>query len=177
MSVERPWLPLSIAHLLADPEVAKWLAGIAERTDALRTEMERHGHLAYENRVQTERAEKAEVELDTARTANEALIRERNTWARQMADVRGQRDDALDEATKATDARREVENDRDDLSLRLEDSEAALARCRELAERLRTDGDRQTAQRSYPQGVALRYAAIQLTAALDGDRAGQGGGE
>ena len=93
-------------------------------------------HLLGLSRDMWKRAcERAEAARGTARAANQALIRERNTWARQMADVQGQRDDAIEEAAKATAARYEVESERDDLSLRLEDIEKdgiELARYREL---------------------------------------------
>lgn len=60
---------------------------------------------------------------DEAKTALTALLAERNTWARQMADLRDELDTARQERDEANARAREACNERDLLTLRLEDVE------------------------------------------------------
>lgn len=47
-----------------------------------------------------------------------ALLEERNTWARQMADLRDELDTAREERQRATEAKRVAESERDALAAR-----------------------------------------------------------
>lgn len=58
---------------------------------------------------------KAVEELLRAQAALEALGRERSTWGRQMADIRGERDSANEVAEKALEMLATVSADRDNL--------------------------------------------------------------
>lgn len=69
--------------------------------------------------------------LHDARTANEGYLRERNLWARKQADLRDERDTALEEAEKARSERSTVENDRDVAELLVDDLRSRLACIRE----------------------------------------------
>ena len=60
---------------------------------------------------------------DEAKAALTALLAERNTWARQMADLRDELDTARQERDEADARAREASNERDLLTLRLEDVE------------------------------------------------------
>ena len=60
---------------------------------------------------------------DEAKAALNALLAERNTWARQMADLRDELDTARQERDEANARAREASNERDLLALRLEDVE------------------------------------------------------
>ena len=60
---------------------------------------------------------------DEANAALTALLAERNTWARQMADLRDELDTARQERDEANARAREASNERDLLTLRLEDVE------------------------------------------------------
>ena len=60
---------------------------------------------------------------DEANAALTALLAERNTWARQMADLRDELDTARQERDEANARAREASNERDLLALRLEDVE------------------------------------------------------
>jgi len=67
-------------------------------------------------------AQEFAVELEHARTALEALGTERNTWARQMADLRDELDTARATAEKARTERAAATNERDTLSVALDDA-------------------------------------------------------
>lgn len=60
---------------------------------------------------------------DEAKVALNALLAERNTWSRQMADLRDELDTARQERDEANARAREASNERDLLALRLEDVE------------------------------------------------------
>ena len=57
---------------------------------------------------------------DETKVALTALLAERNTWARQMADLRDELDTARQERDEANARAREASNERDLLTLRLE---------------------------------------------------------
>jgi predicted nucleic acid-binding Zn-ribbon protein len=57
---------------------------------------------------------------DEERAAFEALGRERNTWARQMADLRDDLDTARSEVKAEAEKRRDAESERDQLERALE---------------------------------------------------------
>lgn len=65
-------------------------------------------------------ADRREESLDT-------LGRERNTWARQMADLRDERDAAKRDAEDARRDKNEAQNERDDLDHRLADLRERIA--------------------------------------------------
>ena len=60
---------------------------------------------------------------DKTKVALNAFLTERNTWARQMADLRDELDTARQEHDEANARAREASNERDLLTLRLEDAE------------------------------------------------------
>ena len=60
---------------------------------------------------------------DEANAALTALLAERNTWARQMADLRDELDTARQERDEADARAREASNERDLLALKVEDLE------------------------------------------------------
>ena len=60
---------------------------------------------------------------DEAKAALNALLAERNTWARQMADLRDELDTARQERDEANARAREASNERDLLALKVEDLE------------------------------------------------------
>lgn len=60
---------------------------------------------------------------DEAKRALTALLAERNTWARQMADLRDELDTARQERDEANARAREASNERDLLALKVEDLE------------------------------------------------------
>ena len=60
---------------------------------------------------------------DETKVALNALLAERNTWARQMADLRDELDTARQERDKANARAREASNERDLLALKVEDLE------------------------------------------------------
>lgn len=60
---------------------------------------------------------------DEAKVALTALLAERNTWARQMADLHDELDTARQERDEANDRAREASSERDLLTLRLGDVE------------------------------------------------------
>ena len=60
---------------------------------------------------------------DEAKVALNALLAERNTWARQMADLRDELDTARQERDEANARAREASNERDLLALKVEDLE------------------------------------------------------
>lgn len=59
----------------------------------------------------------AEADRDRSQRALDALLDERNTWARQLADMRDERDTARKEAETQRDQRISVEVDRDNLNI------------------------------------------------------------
>lgn len=77
--------------------------------------------------------------------ALEAIGRERNTWARQMADLRDERDAARADRDVALDAKAEVENERTRLEVALEDAERDVRG--RVAGEIRVEG-----QRRYTHG-------------------------
>ena len=60
---------------------------------------------------------------DKTKVALNALLAERNTWARQMADLRDELDTARQERDEANARAREASNERDLLALKVEDLE------------------------------------------------------
>ena len=60
---------------------------------------------------------------DETKVALNALLAERNTWARQMADLRDELDTARQERDEANARAREASNERDLLALKVEDVE------------------------------------------------------
>ena len=60
---------------------------------------------------------------DETNAALNALLAERNTWARQMADLRDELDTARQERDEANARAREASNERDLLALKVEDLE------------------------------------------------------
>ena len=60
---------------------------------------------------------------DETKAALNALLAERNTWARQMADLRDELDTARQERDEANARAREASNERDLLALKVEDLE------------------------------------------------------
>ena len=58
---------------------------------------------------------------DETKVALNALLAERNTWARQMADLRDELDTARQERDEANARAREASNERDLLALKVED--------------------------------------------------------
>ena len=60
---------------------------------------------------------------DEAKVALNAFLAERNTWARQMADLRDELDTARQERDEANARAREASNERDLLALKVEDLE------------------------------------------------------
>ena len=60
---------------------------------------------------------------DETKVALNAILAERNTWARQMADMRNELDTAHQERDEANTRAREASNERDLLALRLKDVE------------------------------------------------------
>ena len=60
---------------------------------------------------------------DETKVALNALLAERNTWARQMADQRDELDTARQERDEANARAREASNERDLLALKVEDLE------------------------------------------------------
>lgn len=60
---------------------------------------------------------------DETKVALDALLAERNTWARQMADLRDELDTARQERDEANARAREASNERDLLALKVEDLE------------------------------------------------------
>lgn len=60
---------------------------------------------------------------DETKVALNALLAERNTWARQMADLRAALDTARQERDEANARAREASNERDLLALKVEDLE------------------------------------------------------
>ena len=60
---------------------------------------------------------------DETKVALNALLAERNTWARQMADLRDELDTARQERDEANARAREASNERDLLALKIEDLE------------------------------------------------------
>ena len=60
---------------------------------------------------------------DETKVALNALLAERNTWARQMADLRDELDTARQERDEANTRAREASNERDLLALKVEDLE------------------------------------------------------
>ena len=60
---------------------------------------------------------------DETKVALNALLAERNTWARQMADLRDALDTARQERDEANARAREASNERDLLALKVEDLE------------------------------------------------------
>ena len=60
---------------------------------------------------------------DETKVALNALLSERNTWARQMADLRDELDTARQERDEANARAREASNERDLLALKVEDLE------------------------------------------------------
>ena len=60
---------------------------------------------------------------DETKVALNALLAERNTWARQMADLRDELDTARQERDKANARARDASNERDLLALMVEDFE------------------------------------------------------
>ena len=60
---------------------------------------------------------------DETKVALNALLAERNTWARQMADLRDELDTARQERDEANARAREASNERDMLALKVEDLE------------------------------------------------------
>lgn len=60
---------------------------------------------------------------DETKVALNALLAERNTWARQMADLRDELDTARQERDEANARAREASNERDLLALKVEDLE------------------------------------------------------
>ena len=60
---------------------------------------------------------------DETNAALTALLAERNTWARQMADLRDELDTARQERDEANARAREASNERDLLALKVEDLE------------------------------------------------------
>ena len=60
---------------------------------------------------------------DETKVALNALLAERNTWARQMADLRDELDTARQERDEANARAREASNERDLLALMVEDPE------------------------------------------------------
>ena len=57
---------------------------------------------------------------DEAKVALNALLAERNTWARQMADLRDELDTARQERDEANARAREASNERDLLAFKVE---------------------------------------------------------
>lgn len=62
------------------------------------------------------------AEIGRLRTALDAIGHERNTWARQLADLADERDTALQAAELARIAKAEVESERDVLALELDEA-------------------------------------------------------
>ena len=60
---------------------------------------------------------------DETKVALNALLADRNTWARQMADLRDELDTARQERDEANARAREASNERDLLALKVEDLE------------------------------------------------------
>lgn len=60
---------------------------------------------------------------DETKVALNALLAERNTWARQMADLRDALDTARQERDEANARARDASNERDLLALKVEDLE------------------------------------------------------
>lgn len=60
---------------------------------------------------------------DETKVALNALLAERNAWARQMADLRDELDTARQERDEANARAREASNERDLLALKVEDLE------------------------------------------------------
>ena len=60
---------------------------------------------------------------DETKVALNALLAERNTWARQMADLRDELDTARQERDEANARAREASNERDLLALKVEELE------------------------------------------------------
>ena len=60
---------------------------------------------------------------DETKVALNAILAERNTWARQMADLRDELDTARQERDEANARAREASNERDLLALKVEDLE------------------------------------------------------
>ena len=60
---------------------------------------------------------------DETKVALNALLAERNTWARQMADLHDELDTARHERDEANARAREASNERDLLALNVEDLE------------------------------------------------------
>ena len=60
---------------------------------------------------------------DETKVALNALLAERNTWARQMADLRDELGTARQERDEANARAREASNERDLLALKVEDLE------------------------------------------------------
>ena len=60
---------------------------------------------------------------DKTKVALNALLAERNTWARHMADLRDELDTARQERDEANARAREASNERDLLALKVEDLE------------------------------------------------------
>ena len=60
---------------------------------------------------------------DETKVALNALLAERKTWARQMADLRDELDTARQERDEANARAREASNERDLLALKVEDLE------------------------------------------------------
>ena len=60
---------------------------------------------------------------DETKVALNALLAERSTWARQMADLRDELDTARQERDEANARAREASNERDLLALKVEDLE------------------------------------------------------
>lgn len=100
------------------------------------------------------RAQRAEAEVERLREALDAIGRERNTWARQLADMRDERDAACDQAERAETARCGAQNAYDALRVNIE----------LLAE----DSQAQYEASDYTETVTLGEAAERLRALLGG---------
>lgn len=70
----------------------------------------------------------------TTQRANAELLHERNTWARQLADVSGERDDAAEQSEKHRQELVAIRNERDDLSIQVDEvrdlAESQVISCR-----------------------------------------------
>lgn len=103
-----------------------------ERLRGALEDMTREARLSRESTEKAvRRAEAADAERDMGRMALDAIARERNTWARQLADMQDERDTARDEAEKARTEAAYQSNERTAADLRTEDAEAERDRLRE----------------------------------------------